>query len=260
MEPLAMAHRGFTLQAPENTLPAFQAAIDAGADGIETDVQMTRDGDLVIHHDATIDATSDGTGTIAQMSLEQLRTYDFGAYRGAQWTGTRIPTLDECLDTVHAMKLVNIELKAQASNELPYVEPVVAAIRAHGMAAHVVISSFDHDLIRQVKEIAPDIETGALTVSTPFAGSKDDCVAPVMGADRDLAAYLQRLDFPVDYLHPHFSSVLEDPTLAARLAAAGIGCNVWTVDDAAHVRQMADAGCSAIIGNRVDIVLRTLGR
>ena len=95
-----VGHRGFPHVAPQNTLSSFRAAIAAGADGVETDVQLTKDGEMVIHHDYSIDTTSNGHGRIDTMTFEEVRGYDFGIRRGEQFKGEKIPTFTEFLDTV----------------------------------------------------------------------------------------------------------------------------------------------------------------
>lgn len=105
------AHRGASAHAPENTLPAFELAVEQGADGVELDVHLTADGHLVVTHDETIDRCSDGTGAIASLTLEQLRAFDFSAgWEG--FAGTRIPTLREVYELLHPTDLtINVELK-----------------------------------------------------------------------------------------------------------------------------------------------------
>lgn len=100
MKPLIIAHRGASIDTPENTIPAFEAAIRLLPDGVETDIQLTKDGKMVLHHNYTIDACSDGSGSISNMTYDQLRIFDFGSYMGGQWKGTVIPNINEFMDTV----------------------------------------------------------------------------------------------------------------------------------------------------------------
>ncbi len=164
MKPLIIAHRGASYIAPENTISAFRAALTIGADGFETDVQLTKDGKMVMHHNYTIDANSNGVGLIYNMTEQELRQFDFGSWKSAEFAGERIPTLDECLDIGEKFRVVNVELKAPSNRETPYVEPVAKAILNSKIADRVIISAFDHSLLRAMKQIAPAIRVGALTM------------------------------------------------------------------------------------------------
>ncbi len=312
-----IAHRGASHEAPENTVPAFERAIEMGADGIETDVQVTADAQLVIHHNYAVDGTTDATGRIDGYTLAELKEMDFGSHKGAEFAGTRIATLDECLDAVRPLKVVNIELKAPADRSFPYVERVVDAIRAHDMVEQTIISAFDHSLLRQVKQICPELRCGALTfmpipennpmvdglvaampADVPLsrldpaaldlsalagifpenldvvARSPQHLVAEMLGAlaalfpdetaagalallqrQNDLVAYVQSLDFPLDYVHPDYHAVLADPDVVARLAAIGVGVSPYTPDDPDELRALLGMGCYAIITNRPDTLL-----
>ena len=121
-----VAHRGASFCAPENTLSAFRKAIELGVNGIETDVQVTADHKLVIHHNYSVDGTANATGRIADMTLEQLKKLDFGSHKGPEFAGERIATLDECLEVTRPLTLVNIELKAPVDRTVPYVKRVCA--------------------------------------------------------------------------------------------------------------------------------------
>ena len=114
-----ISHRGANKQAPQNTIPAFEKSIEIGVDGFETDVHMSRDGVPVICHNYTIDETSNGIGAISDMTLEQLRSYDFGSYFHDEFRGTKLPTLDEFLILCETadIEIMNIELKTPLSGE-----------------------------------------------------------------------------------------------------------------------------------------------
>ncbi len=166
-----VAHRGACYFAPENTLAAFRKAIEMGADGIETDVQLTADRKMVIHHNYSVDGTAGVPGKIADMTLAELKQLDFGSHKGPEFAGERIATLDECLETVRPLKVVNIELKAPVDRTIPYVEMVVEAIQAHDMVEQTLISAFDHSLLAQVKKLCPKLRVGALTMASSMAES-----------------------------------------------------------------------------------------
>lgn len=171
MRPRVIAHRGASYVAPENTLTAFYAAREIGADGFETDVQLTKDGKMVIHHNYTIDANSDGSGRISEMTLEELKKFDFGSWKGKEFAGERIVTLEECLEVAKAFKVVNVELKAPMDRSIPYVELVAKAIKDAGLTDRIIVSAFDHTLLRDIKKILPKLRVGALTLP-PMKGNQ----------------------------------------------------------------------------------------
>lgn len=168
MVPFVIAHRGVSQNVPENTLPAFLAAVRIGADGVETDVQLTKDGKLVLHHNYTIDACSNGSGAIYQMTYEQLKAYDFGAYAGACWAGTPIATLRDLLEAGRELPIINIELKAPVDRSLPYTQTLVGELKAFGKLDNIIISAFDHSLLAQVKRLCPELKVAALTLPPRF--------------------------------------------------------------------------------------------
>lgn len=169
---LIIAHRGASHHAPENTLSAFRAAAFQGADGIETDVHFTSDGQLVTHHSYSIDGCSNGQGAIQSLSLAQLKQYDFGRHKGDEWAGETIPTLDECLSACANYAMVNIELKAPFDRRASLPRAVVDVVRAHGMVDQVIISAFDHGLLQEVKQLCPQMRTGMLTMPATYVQSR----------------------------------------------------------------------------------------
>jgi glycerophosphoryl diester phosphodiesterase len=162
------AHRGASKAAPENTVPAFESAIAAGADGIEFDVQLSRDGQVVVIHDETLPRTTDGTGAVGDHTLAELRALDASAGRDG-WAGVRIPTLAEVLALLAPTTLrADIELK---NSEVPYPgleEKVLAEVAAAGMVERTMYSSFSGESVRRMAGLAPAAEVG-LIYSRPLA-------------------------------------------------------------------------------------------
>ena len=130
-----MAHRGASYHAPENTAAAFKKAYDFNVDGIETDLQLTKDGEIVIHHNYYIDDTSDGRGAILTKTLEELKQYDFGK-------GEKILTLAELLPILDGMDIINLELKSPLDKEADYVGKVLDIVSKSGMKDKIIYSSF----------------------------------------------------------------------------------------------------------------------
>jgi glycerophosphoryl diester phosphodiesterase len=233
--PLIFAHRGASKAAPENTLPAFEAAIRLAADGVELDVQYSSDGALVIFHNDTLEKTSNGTGRVTAHTLAELRALDAGSWFAPSFAGTRIPTLDEALDLMKDKLLVNVELKVLGALRSELGADAVKTIRQHGMADQVVISSFNPFALRQTKAAGPEIECALLLA-------------------HDLPGWMRwgvtRRHSRAEGLHPDFDMV--DETYMARARKLGLPVRVWTVDDEAEMRRLIALGVDAIVTNVPD--------
>ncbi|WP_050183069.1 glycerophosphodiester phosphodiesterase [Domibacillus robiginosus] len=162
-KPVIFAHRGASGTHPENTMVAFEAAAEKGADGIELDVQMTRDGEIVIIHDETVKRTTNGRGAIARMTMAEVSELDAGSWFSPVFAGEKIPTLDEFFTWAAGNHLqINIELK---TNKVPYhgiEKQVLDLIEAYNMRGRVIISSFNFDSIKRVIELDPYIAVAGL--------------------------------------------------------------------------------------------------
>ena len=161
-----VAHRGATAYAPENTIAGFDLAVEMKADYIEIDLQRSKDGELVIIHDTTVDRTTDGTGKVGDLPLEQLRSLDAGSWKGEQFAGEQIPTFEEILDRYHGKVGILIELKAP---ELyPGIEEQVAAILIERnldkpQNEKIIIQSFNFESMKKMDQLLPKIPIGVLT-------------------------------------------------------------------------------------------------
>lgn len=147
---VVISHRGEHLAHPENTLPAFRAAIDAGADFFELDVRTTSDGKLVLMHDRTVDRTTNGSGAVRQMTFDQIRALDAGVKFGAQFAGTKVPTFEEALNLAHGKIGVYVDCKDVAPADL------VAALTKTDMLDKVVIYG-GAGFLRKVLDLQPSL-------------------------------------------------------------------------------------------------------
>jgi glycerophosphoryl diester phosphodiesterase len=236
--PLVFAHRGACKVAPENTLPAFEAAIRSGADGIELDVQYSSDGHLVVIHDLTLESLTNGTGRVTAHSLGALRALDAGSHFGPRFAGTRIPLLNEVLDLMRGKLLANVELKVPDTGSSGLGADVVAAVRAHGMADQVVISSFNPFELRKAKLAGPEIECALLVA-------------------HDLPGWMRwgvtRRYSRAEGIHPE--AVMVDAAYACWARNARLPLRVWTVDDEAEMRRLLALGVDAVITDLPDRML-----
>ena len=241
-QPLIIAHRGSSTYAPENTLAAFQLAAEQGADAIELDVDLTRDGHAIIMHDATIDRTTNGQGRVADLTLEEIRGVDAGAWKDAAFEGERVPLLQEVLEAVGQRLLINVEVKSMSLRSNGVEAKVAALVRQYDLFERVIISSFNPVALRRVKQLEPRLACGLL-------------YAP------DLPIYLRRawlapLIPHLDARHPHHSQV--NRAAVDQFHAQGLVVNVWTVNQAGSVRAMELAGVDGIIGDDPVLIQQTL--
>ena len=211
--PRVIAHRGASLAAPENTLPAFAAARDAGAGAVEFDVSLLGDGTPVVVHDATLDRCSDAAGPLSGIGAGDLARIDAGAWFGPAFAGTRIPTLAEALDGLAALGLwANLELKPQGAPSGPMVAAVAAELGARPWTAErVVVSSFAAGALAALARARP---------AQPLAMLWDAPPAGWPAALADLGAGSM-----------HVAAEHLDPALCAAARAEGVALRVYTVND-----------------------------
>jgi glycerophosphoryl diester phosphodiesterase len=221
---LNIAHRGASGLFPENTLEAFSAAIDQGADVCELDVQLTRDAAAVVIHDETVDRTAAGSGAVAAMSLDEIRCLDAGSKFGAAFAGARIPTLDEVMTLAAGRCALNVELKS-AGVEVE----VCRLVRRHGQFATTTVSSFDWEALAAARRLEPALGVGVLASRKPAA---------MLEAAERLGAVS---------VNPRFNLVT--PGLIEKAHRAGLKLLVWTVDDRALMERMIAMGVDGIMTN-----------
>ena len=221
------AHRGASHYAPENTLPAFALAAAQGADGIELDVHLSQDGELVVIHDEELDRTTDGTGLVRDHTLTQLQALCADNHMPG-FADARIPTLREVLALVRPTPLlVNIELKTGVLSYEGIEQKALDLVREMGMADRVIWSSINHYSIETVRQLAPEAETAYLYSDI------------ICGVERYAAAH------GVRGLHPGLWNV-KMTDLLQRYLASGLAVRVWTVDAAADLRWLLAAGADVI--------------
>ena len=233
---LNIAHRGASAYAPENTMAAFEKAVELGADVLELDLHLTRDNELVVIHDDSLDPTTDGRGPVHRRSLKDRKRLDAGLWFGQDFAGQRIPMLDEVLDRFAGKVPLALEIKAGSTFFPGIEEEVVSVLRRHSAIEHSAVASFDHYALRRVKEIEPALRTAALLVGRPVS------LSAIAGPGRADAIALEA------------SLVTRTEVEACR--AAGLQLVVWVVNEPAQMRYFIDLGVDGIITDRPDL-LRT---
>jgi glycerophosphoryl diester phosphodiesterase len=239
--PLNFAHRGASYEAPENTLAAFLLAAELGADGVEFDVQLSRDGEVVVIHDFSLEATTDGQGLVRDKTLAELKELDAGGRFDPPFAGQRIPALQEVLDAVGRRLLLNIELKTASLRDDGLAAKVVRAVEENGLLDRVVVSSFDPLAVRRVKQLNPWIPTGLLY----------DPSQPIFLR----RAWLRLLVRP-DALHPYYKMV--DEAYMRWAKGKGYRVHTWTCDDPGEMWQLVRYGLDLIMTNRPDLLRQVL--
>jgi len=231
--PRLCAHRGFSTIAPENSMPAFGAAISLGAEEIEFDLWPTKDGDIVSCHDNTLDRVSTGSGKIYERTLAELEEYDFGVKFSEQYAGLKVVRFEEILQKYAGHVIMNIHVKPLSMTELypqEILEKIVALIRQYDCAKHVYFMLEPDAHIRQFKAYAPDIPTCVGHLSARPWEIVDRAIE--LGAEK------------VQLFKPYFNQEMID-----KAHAHGVLCNVFWSDDVEEARQFIDMGIDTILTN-----------
>jgi len=221
-----IGHRGVAGLEPENTLRSIEKAIDLGVDQVEIDVRMTRDGQLVVIHDETVDRTTDGRGYVKDLTFSELRRLDAGK-------GERIPTLEEILRFTQGKVILQIELKAREATD-----PTVHLIEGLKAQNDVIITSFVHELLERVHELNPNLRTGAL-----FYDVQGDICQ-------------RALDVHSEAIHVYYRNI--DRKMVEEAHRKRLKVEAWNPDDMEDMKRIIDLGVDAVSTNRPDILLNLL--
>jgi glycerophosphoryl diester phosphodiesterase len=250
--PVNVAHRGASARAPENTLEAFREAVEAGAGGLELDVHMTLDGEIVVIHDPTVDRTTNGSGDVAQMTLEEIRALDAGyrfspdggstyPYRGA---GLRVPRLAEVYEEFPDVP-VNIEIKrAQPGVE----EAVLEVIR--GAAGRTLVASNRHEVVRRFRRISG----GSISTAASRREIGRFYVLSRLRLERLYSPAYDALQVPPE----HRGMKVVTPRFLEAAHGRGVRVDVWTINEPDEMRRMLDLGADGVMTDRPEELVRVL--
>ncbi|WP_338083493.1 glycerophosphodiester phosphodiesterase [Fictibacillus nanhaiensis] len=234
-----VAHRGASGYAPENTMAAFQKGVDMKADYIEIDVQQTKDGELVVIHDVTLDRTTNGTGYVKNHTLEEIRQLDAGSYFSPEFAGEKVPTLEEVLDEFRGKTGILIELKA--TYHYPGIEEKVAeALKERNMHKpnndKIIVQSFQFESMKKMDKLLPNVPVGLLVyLATDLTEAKLE----------EFSAY-------AEYINP--SKSLVTSSVVEKVHEQDMGIMAWTVRKPEEVQPLLDAEVDAIITDYPDYV------
>lgn len=238
---LTIAHRGYSAAAPENTLAAFRKAVELKPDFMECDVRQTKDGELIVIHDATLDRTTNGSGKVADMTFDELRKLDAGSWFAPEFSDEKLPTLDEVIEVAKdtGVKLI-VEIKEPGTED-----EVVAALYEHGMQEQSMLCSFHYKVGVRMPELAPEIPF------SPIIAPKDPVGEDEAVALADEAAAVNGSIFAV-----YYKAI--SPALVKATHTANMLMEAWTVDDEAEMRRLADMGVDVIGSNDVRLAIEAL--
>ncbi len=228
--PIILGHRGAKNYAPENTLAAFNLALDQGADGVELDAKLSADGTVVVHHDATLDRTTNGKGRLARFSFAALRELDAGSFFSEAFRGEKIPSLEEVFESIGRRAVINVELTNYSTPHDSLVEKVCELVRRHGLQKSVIFSSFNAGNLKKAARLLPEVPRGLLALGG-ILGVWSRSFGFNFGA--------------YDALHPYVTDVTAQTVQRVHKLKRKI--NVWTVNTEEDVRRMAGWGVDGIM-------------
>jgi glycerophosphoryl diester phosphodiesterase len=223
---LRVGHRGARGHAPENTFASFDLARAMGVSAVETDVHLSKDGEVVLIHDHTVDRTTNGSGYVKDMTLGELKQLDAGSWYDPRFAGQQIPTLAELLAWAHDSVGVALEIKNGPIYYPGIAGRVIRLLKDHGMERQAILLSFDHLVLREAKMIAPEVATGIL-----YVGRFVDEVGVARAAGADA-------------LHPNWAFVT--PDLVEQAHAAGLAVSPWCPNDLPTLRLLSQMGVDSI--------------
>lgn len=238
-----IAHRGYSTQAPENTLAALEAAFEAGADAVEFDLHTAACGTPVLFHDAMLSRTTNGVGPVRRRTFTQLATLDAGRWFSADFAGERIPSLEEAFSLCRG-RVGRVYAEVKGFRELEDLDRMVRIARTTEMLEDTVFIAMNWTALDRMRGQEPSLRVGYIVDE---AGEAEEALRRAAGDERAL------VDFRASLL-------LDDPELARTATEAGVDMAVWTVDNAGEAADLAELGVARFTTNRVADLLAWAGR
>lgn len=237
--PVIFAHRGACAHAPENTIASFQLALAQQADAIELDVKLSADGYVIVHHDDTVDRTTNGKGRIKNLSLAELKKLDAGSSFSEQYKGEKIPTLEEVFEAVGKKIFINIELTNYKTRNDNLVETVCMLVKKHNMQKRVIFSSFFASNLSKARSYLPDVPRGLLALNGV------------------LGAWARSFGFTFGKykaLHPYLKDTTKQEV--SRVHRLNRRIHVWTVNKEEDMRRLFNWGVDGIFTDDPQLACR----
>lgn len=241
IKPLIIAHRGASAYAPENTLSSIRKAVQMGTDGIELDVRLSKDGNVVVIHDRSVNRTSNGNGRVEDLTLEQLKNLDFGSWFSSEFKNERIATLEEVFSYLKDWNgLINVEIKSEWLQFTAIEKKVAELILKFDRQDNTIVSSFSALSLIKFKLIKSRIQTGILYHTS------------------DKLPLIRAKLLNVDAIHPWYENVTKE--VRKNASKNNIKINTYTVDNPAEIRKLASMGMDGIITNVPDVALKAINK
>ena len=237
--PIIFAHRGASAHAPENTIAAFELALTQQADAIELDVKLSSDGYVVVHHDPTLDRTTNGKGKLKDVTLAGLKKLDAGSFFSEKFMGEPIPTLDEVFEAVGKRTFINVELTNYKTPHDQLVETVCMLIKKHKMQKNVIFSSFLASNLSKARSYLPEVPRGLLALNG-FLGSWARSFGFAFGK--------------YQALHPYLTDMTQQEV--ARVHRLNRRVHVWTVNAEQDMRRLFGWGVDGIFTDDPQLAVR----
>jgi len=248
-KPLSVAHRGDRERCPENTLAAFRSALEKGADALELDVFLTKDGELVVHHDYTLERTTNGAGYIGDYTLQELKALDAGSWFGARFAGERLPTLGEVLELRHTRENTKVRFEIEMRTpSYAFLERLLGVLDHYGAEEDVELTSPHVPLLGAVKKRRPSLRTGLFVQPFP-------AWLPHKVGQQHVLGYLALLDASV----AHLPSGLLDASFVRQLHEGGFlvhGADLNTEEEMVHALHL---GLEQVSTDKLGLALALLG-
>ncbi|MEN6409058.1 MAG: glycerophosphodiester phosphodiesterase family protein [Anaerolineaceae bacterium] len=238
--PKIIAHRGACLRAPENTLPAFQMAVEEGADGFELDAKLTRDGEVVVMHDATVDRTTDGSGAVSEFTLAAFKRLDAGKKFSPTTGSIHPPTLQEVFENTDAHAIINVELTDYQHPMNRLVERVVETVERCGMENRVFFSSFLPGRLTRVRQLMPEAS----------------CALLAMGGIPGELAKTANACLRNPWFNPYWTLITDEMIERARKRSQKL--MVWTVNDPDEATRLVQRGVMGLITDDPAVLVQVL--
>ena len=240
--PVIFAHRGASAHAPENTLAAFELAVEQGADGIELDVKLSADGHVVVIHDTTVDRTTDAHGRVKDMKLDELQALRAGSFFSDTFKNEKIPALADVFETVGKKTFINVELTNYNTPRDHLVESVCMLVKQFGLQKQVMFSSFIASNLSKSRSYLPTVPTGLLALPG------------ILGAwHRSFGFAFGKYDA----LHPNIKNITQQQIYFAHRLNRRV--HVWTVNEESDMHRLFKWGVDAIFTDDPQLAVKVRG-
>jgi len=245
--PIIIAHRGGAKLAPENTLASFKNAIDLGVDMIEIDVHLSKDSEIIVIHDESLDRTTNGTGEIKALTLDEIKKYDAGSWFSEDFKDEKVPTLAEVLQTINGQCKLLIEIKGGDERYPGLENRIVQTVKENNAIEWVVVQSFNKNSVLRIKEMYPELITYYL-----LGKNFDEFYSEFSEQVRTGKS----TEIKFDGIAPHHSSL--DSDKVDLLHQAGYGIFTFTINKPKDMQKAIEIGVDGIITDSPDILKETL--